>query len=82
MDTYLIIYFYSVQVEPRSSQSKELKTDTCRFLASHSELLGQGKEWLGLCEDNVTEWDRFKYLLWASITTQAPSVLLSQPSIN
>ena len=31
------------------------KIDTCRFVARCSALLGQGKDWLALCQDNLTE---------------------------
>ena len=31
--------------------------DTCHFLAWREALLGYGKDWLGQCQDNVTEWD-------------------------
>ena len=36
--------------EPRSSQTKDFKIDTCRSLAWHSALFALGK-------DNATEWD-------------------------
>ena len=31
--------------------------DACRFLASCSALLREGKDLLASCQDNVTEWD-------------------------
>ena len=33
------------------------KIDACHFLASCLALLGQDKDWLGQCQDNVSEWD-------------------------
>ena len=42
--------------EPRSSQTNDLKIDTCRLLARCLALLGQNKDWLVHCQDNVTEW--------------------------
>ena len=33
------------------------KIDTFCFLAWHSALRGYDKDWLALCQDNVTEWD-------------------------
>ena len=39
---------------PWSSQTDNLKIDTCRFLARHSALLGTVKAWLAQCQDNVT----------------------------
>ena len=33
-----------------------LKIDICCFLARHSALLRQGKDWLAQCQDNVNEW--------------------------
>ena len=39
--------------KPRSSQTNDFKIDTCRFLARHLALLGQGKDWLIQCQDNV-----------------------------
>ena len=43
--------------EPWSSQTNELKIDSCRFLARHSALLGYGNGWLTQCQDNVNAWD-------------------------
>ena len=43
--------------EPRSIQPDDLNIDTCHFLARCLALLGQGKDWLAQCQDNVTEWD-------------------------
>ena len=43
--------------EPWSSQINGFKIDTCHLLAKHSALLGQGKDQLAQCQDNVTEWD-------------------------
>ena len=40
-----------------SSQTNNLKIDTCRLLAWRSALLGSGKDWLAQCQDNATEWD-------------------------
>ena len=31
--------------------------DTCRFLARHSAILGESKDWLAQCQDNVTKRD-------------------------
>ena len=39
------------------SQTSDLKIDTYCFLAQCSALLGEGKDWLAQCQDNVTEWD-------------------------
>ena len=33
------------------------KIDTCHFLARHSALIGEGKDWFAQCQDNVTESD-------------------------
>ena len=35
-------------------QANGLKIDTCRFLVRYSALLGLGKNWLALYQDNVT----------------------------
>ena len=51
-------------VNPWSSQSNIFKIDTFRFLARHLTLLGQGKDWLALCQDNVTEWDIKSWCIW------------------
>ena len=37
------------------SQINDFKIKTCRFLARHSVLVEQGKDWLAQCEDNVTD---------------------------
>ena len=44
--------------KPWSSQTNDLENDTCRFLllASSLALLGQDKDWLAECPDNVSEW--------------------------
>ena len=40
------------------------KIDTCCFLARCSALLGEGKDWLAQCEDNVIEWDFRSWCRW------------------
>ena len=42
--------------EPWSSQTSDFKIDTCRFLIRHSALLGERKDWLARCQDNLTGW--------------------------
>ena len=42
--------------EPWSSETNDFKSDTCRSLSWYSALLGLGKDWLALCQDNTTEW--------------------------
>ena len=44
-------------LEPWSSQTNDFTIDACHFLAWRSALLGQGKDWLAQCLDNVTELD-------------------------
>ena len=46
-----------MQFEPRSSQTNDFKSDTCRFLAWCMTFIGQGKDCLAQCQGNVTEWD-------------------------
>ena len=40
-----------------SGQMNVFKIDASHFLAWHLALLGQGKDWLAQCQDNVIEWD-------------------------
>ena len=39
----------------QSSQTNDLQIDTCHYLARHSALLREGKDWLAQCKDNVTD---------------------------
>ena len=43
--------------EPSSSQSNNLKVDSCRFLARLLTLLAYGKDWSVQCQGNVTVWN-------------------------
>ena len=38
-------------------KSMTYQIDTCRFIALYSALLGDAKDWLVQCQENVTEWD-------------------------
>ena len=40
---------------PWPSQTKNLEINTYRFLARHSALLEQCKDWLASCQDNATK---------------------------
>ena len=44
-------------IESSWLKTKDVKVDTCCFLARHFVLLEQGKNWLTQGQDNVTEWD-------------------------
>ena len=60
-------------VEP--SQTNDFKIDTCHFLARHSALLGQGKDWLAQGKKKkiyITKLDQVKELVawspgWAAL---------------
>ena len=39
---------------PGRIKPNDLKMYTCLFVASHSAFLQYGKDWLGQCQDNVT----------------------------
>ena len=47
-----------------SNQTDDFKIDMCHFLAWREPLLGEGKNWLDQCQDNVTEWDMKSWLWW------------------
>ena len=42
--------------EPRSSQTKDYTIGICCFFAKHVALKINGKDWLALNRDNVSEW--------------------------
>ena len=48
---------YLMGTNPGRVKTKDFNIDTCRFLARRSALLGEGKDWLAQCQDNITEWD-------------------------
>ena len=54
--------------EPWSSQTNDIKFDTCHFLARHSALLGDGKDQLVWCQDNMTEWDIRSWCWWLGLS--------------
>ena len=43
-------------IEPWSSQTNDIKIDTCHSLVWHSAGLGQGRDWMTQCQDTMTEW--------------------------
>ena len=42
--------------EPRSSRTKDYKIGICCFSAKHAALRRKSKDWLALCQNNVSEW--------------------------
>ena len=53
--------------KPWSIRINDLDIRTCRFIAKFSALLGQGKEWLAKCQDNVTGWDIGSWCQWPDL---------------
>ena len=41
--------------EPKSSQTNDSKIDKCHFQARSLALLGEDKDWLAQCQDNMAE---------------------------
>ena len=43
------------------------KIDTRHFLVWSLALIGQGKDWLAQCDDNVTVWDIGSWCQWSDL---------------
>ena len=59
--------------ETWSSQTSDIKLDTCRSLAWCLILLGYGKDWFVQCPDNGTEWDSRSQCQWPGVPIRQSS---------